>query len=351
MALMILIVFAVNFGQPTRLQAQTTHAATLTAGYDGGTAVNPSDLKGKRIRILNLPKLIGIPYFAATTKGIEQAVSELGNIDLITDAPLEPNVQQQIDIADKYITQGNIDGILFAANDPDAISPVLKKALSKGIHVIGFDADSQVDAREWFVLMANWDAVARAEVDNMVAQVGPEADVALITSSLTAPGQMHWIAEMKKYMAAKYPKLNLVIILPAEEDEQLAMQLTQVILKAYPNVKGIWGLSSVAFPGAVKAVSQAGLCGKIAVVGQSTPNQVKEFIKSGCIKNNILWNPVDLGYAAVYAMRAQVDGALLPGAMTLQAGHLGTLQIINGSEILLGDPFIFTKDNIDQFDF
>ena len=35
----------------------------------------------------------------------------------------------------------------------------------------------------------------------------------------------------------------------------------------------------------------------------------------------------------------------------MKAGKLGDLAVINGSEILLGAPFIFTKENIGDFDF
>ena len=38
------------------------------------------------------------------------------------------------------------------------------------------------------------------------------------------------------------------------------------------------------------------------------------------------------------------------GATTFKAGKLGEMQI-QGSDILLGKPFVFTKENIDQFDF
>jgi ABC-type sugar transport system substrate-binding protein len=43
-----------------------------------------------------------------------------------------------------------------------------------------------------------------------------------------------------------------------QKDQQLAFNKTGEIMKAYPNVKGIIGLSSVAFPGAADAVSRAG---------------------------------------------------------------------------------------------
>jgi ABC-type sugar transport system substrate-binding protein len=322
--------------------------------YDGGQPTNPKDLKGKKIVLADVPKLIGIGYFAATTKGQAEAAAELTKnglpTEVATDAPTEAAIQKQIEFIDNAISRG-VDGILFASNDPVAISPVLRKALKAGIRVVGYDAESQPDAREWFVQQATPDGIAKALIDSMVAEVGKDADIAIVTSSLTAPNQNEWIAEMKKYIAAQGLKLNIVTILPSEEDQQLAFKATGQIVKAYPNVKGIIGLSSVAFPGAADAITQANLIGKIAVTGLSTPNQMKPFVKSGCVKSVVLWNPVDLGYAAIYAMRAVVDGKIKPGATELEAGRLGKLKVIKGSQILLGPPFIFNKDNIDKFDF
>jgi rhamnose transport system substrate-binding protein len=318
------------------------------SSYDGGQPIHPKDLKGKKIVLADVPKLIGIGYFAATSKGEAEAAAELTKnglpTEVTTDAPTEAAIQKQIEYIDNDISRG-MDGILFAANDPTAISPVLRKALKAGVRVIGYDAESQPDAREWFIQQATPEGIAKALIDSLVA------DIAIVTSSLTAPNQNAWIAEMKKYISAQGLKLNIVTILPSEEDQQQAFKVTGQILKAYPSVKGVIGLSSVAFPGAADAITQANLIGKIAVTGLSTPNQMKPFVKSGCVKSVILWNPVDLGYAAIYAMRAVVDGQLKPGDTELDAGRLGKLKLINGSQFLLGPPFIFNQDNIDKFDF
>jgi ABC-type sugar transport system substrate-binding protein len=324
--------------------------------YDGGQPVKPKDLKGKKVVIADVPKVIGIGYFDATSKGIKAGADDLTKsgveFEVTSDAPTEADIGKQIEFLDNAISRG-VDGLMFAANDPVAISPVLRKALKAGIPVIGYDADSEPDARSWFVQQATPDGVAKALIDSLVAEVGKEADIAIVTSSLTAPGQNAWIAEIKKYLAdpANGLKLNIVTILPSEEDQQLAFNKTGEIMKAYPNVKGIIGLSSVAFPGAADAVTRAGKAGKVAVVGLSTPNQMKPFVKSGTVKSVVLWNPLDLGYAASYAMRAQIDGTLKPGATEFEAGKLGKLKIINGSQILLGPPHVFTKDDIDQFNF
>lgn len=343
-----------NQSNAAPLQTMAPTMAGTMAGtampYNGGQTENAKDLKGKKITLVDVPKLVGIGYFAATTKGEAEAAKELGNVDIKTDGAIEAKIEKQVEIIDNYITQG-VDGVLFAANDPVAISPVLKKALKAGIHVVGYDAGSNPDAREWFVQQATPDGIAKAMVDSMIAEVGEKADVAIVTSSLTAPNQNAWIAEMKKYIAASHPGLNIVTTLPSEEDQQLAFKATQDIMKSNPTVKGIFGLSSVAFPGAADAVTQANNCGKVAIVGLSTPNQMRPFVESGCVKSVVLWNPIDLGYAAVYVMRGVVDGTLKPGATEFKAGRLGTLKVINGSELLLGAPFIFTKANIGNFDF
>src|SRR5258705_4586178 len=336
------------------LVASTASAFAADGPYDGGQRANPKDLIGKKVVLADIPKLIGIGYFNATAKGIAEGCADLTKAGLptevTTDAPTEGDIQKQIEFIDNAISRG-VDGIFFAPNDPVAISPVLRKGLKAGIHLIGYDAESQPDAREWFAQMCTPDGVAKALIDDMVSQVGEQADIAIVTSSMTAAGQNAWIAEIKKYIPQAHPKINIVTIVPAEEDQQLAFKRTGEILKAYPSVKGVIGLSSVHFPAAADAITQANLIGKIAVVGQSTPNQMKPFIKSGAVKSDVLWNPVDLGYAAAYAMRAVIDGKLKPGDTELDAGKLGKLKIINGSQILLGPPTVFTKDNVDKYDF
>ena len=64
----------------------------------------------------------------------------------------------------------------------------------------------------------------------------------------------------------------------------------------------------------------------------------------------ILWKTEDLGYLTVEAAVALVKGTLKPGDKTFKAGSLGEFEI-KGDHILLGKPFVFNKDNIDQFNF
>src|SRR5271156_1249215 len=253
-------------------------AAAAAKPYDGGQPTNPPDKAGKEITLVDVPKLIGIGYFNATTKGMQDAAKELGNVKVTTDGPTEAKIDEQIKFIDNYITRG-VDGILFAANDPVAIAPVLKKALSKGIHVVGYDANSTPDAREWFVNQAQFNGIAKAMIDSMAKEAGEDASFAIVTSTFTTPNQARWINEMSAYAAKCHPKMTWLETVEAQEDNNLSFnQATTLINKHGDKLKGIFGMTSVATPASAEAVTKAGQCGKIAVVGLATPNAMKPYV-------------------------------------------------------------------------
>ena len=59
----------------------------------------------------------------------------------------------------------------------------------------------------------------------------------------------------------------------------------------------------------------------------------------------------DLGYRALHAAHAAGIGALKAGDTSFNAGRLGALTVDPSGAIILGKPFVFTKENVDQFDF
>jgi rhamnose transport system permease protein len=73
-------------------------------------------------------------------------------------------------------------------------------------------------------------------------------------------------------------------------------------------------------------------------------------VHAGVVQAVVLWNTHDLGYLTVYAADALANGRLKRGDTSLEAGKLGKIEV-RGDNIILGAPFVFTKDNIDRFDF
>lgn len=304
----------------------------------------------KVIRVALLPKIKGIPYFTSCFNGAKEAATEIGNIELIYDGPIDGDPRKQAEMIEQWIVD-RVDVICISPNAPDVVANAMKDAQAQGIHVLTWDADSASETRSFFINQATSQAIGLGMVNAMIQDVGGEAvegDVVIISSDATSDNQNSWIDVMKPALAQS--RLHLQTIkYPGENSSQALADATDVIRK-FPELKGIFGISSVSFPGAAEAVEQTGKSGAIQVVGLSTPNSMKSFVERGTVKSVVLWNTVDLGYLTVHAAHAIAHGNLKPGDTTFSAGRLGNLTI-SKDNILLGDILIFNKQNINQFNF
>jgi rhamnose transport system substrate-binding protein len=312
-----------------------------------GTGPVSSGLKTYTIGMM--PKFTSDPYFVAVHNGALKAAKEL-HVNLLWDGPVNADVSAQSDIIDRW-TQQHVDAITLSANDPNALAPALKRAMRAGIKTSTFDADVSPDAREFFLNQTTFAGMGQTMVNMMAEQTGGKGKFLIVTAVLTAPNQNRWIAEMKTYIAAKYPQMQIEAILPGNEDLAMSRDVTLNYLRSHPDTTGVFCVTGIATPGVAEAVKQLGLQGKVVVTGLGVPSLVRPYIKDGSIKEVCLWNPFNLGYAAIYMVKAQLDGTLKPGATVLHAGSLGDLKFISPDTILLGPPLIFTKQNIDQFHF
>jgi rhamnose ABC transporter rhamnose-binding protein len=317
-------------------QKQSSSSGAAPSGTTGG----------KQITVALMPKLVGIDYFNACEKGAKEAAKELG-VELVYDGPTIGDVTKQAEMLDTWIVR-KFDVIGVASNDPHALAPTLKKAMEKGIKVITWDADSDADSRQYFVNQATFEGIGSGLVDAMAEQIGGKGEVAIISGSTTAANQKTWMEFMRKRITEKYPEMKIVTVQYPEEDQLMAVTKTQDVIKAYPNLKGIFGITSVAFPGAAEAVQQAGKTGQIAVTGLSTPKSMKQYVENGVVRVFLLWNAVDLGYLSVHVAKKLTESDTLPEKFT--AGRLGEIEV-KGQEVLLGPPIRFTKENIGEFDF
>jgi len=155
---------------------------------------------------------------------------------------------------------------------------------------------------------------------------------------------------MRKEIAENYSGMEELPIIATEEDQELAFTKVQKALKANPDLKGIFGITSVSLPGAAEAVRSLGLTDKVVVTGLGLPNTMRTYVKDGTVDTFILWNPIDLGYLTVYAAKLIDDGKLKAGVAEFEAGRLGKTKV-RKDEILLGPPKEFNAGNIDDFDF
>ena len=322
--------------------------SVTSAGAASAPTAGPQSAAVSRPVIAMMPKAKGDPYFVSCRAGAEEAARELG-VDLIWDGPTGLDAARQNELVENWITRG-VDVIAVAVENRGGISNVLRKARDRGIKVLTWDADAEADARDYFVNQATAEGIGTTLTDEAARLLGERGEFAVITGALTAANQNEWISFIRKRLAEKYPNLKLALIRPSDDDRDKAFAETQTILRVAPNVKLVMAISAPAVPGAAEAVRQAGRRGDVRVIGLSLPNINKPYVHDGTVQTVVLWNTADLGYLTVHAAAQLAQARLAPGTPTMEAGRLGTIQI-RDTQIVLGPPLRFTRQNIDRYDF
>ena len=295
-----------------------------------------------------LPKAKGNAYFISCKAGAEKAAKELG-VELLFDGPTDSNAAKQNEIVENWITLG-VDAIAVAAENKEGISTALRKAQKQGIKVLTYDADALPDARSFFVNQATPQGIGFALMDEAARLMNNEGEFAIITASLTAANQREWEKHIRTRLATKYPKMKIVAMRPCDDLKDKAQSEATALMSANPSLKLIMAICSPGVPGAAEAVKQAGKTGQVKVIGLGLPNENKRYVHEGVTDAVILWNTEDLGYLTIQAAVALAKDQLKQGDKEFKAGKLGTFEIV-GDNILLGKPFIFTKENIARFNF
>ena len=336
--------------KPIAVASALVAALSLLSGC--GESTGPQKAGGKAasrpIGIAMMPKLVPIPYFRACEKGAREAAKELGGkVQFVYDGPATDSDEKQQQILDTWIAR-KYDVIAVAPVNPESITNRLKKALDRGLHVVTYDADA-ASAREFFINQGTYDDIAKTLVDIMAEGIGDKGQVVIISGSRTAANQREWMKRMLPHMAEKHPDMKMVEDFYPGEDHAEAVKAAQRALTKYPELKGIFGITSVSLPASAEAVRQAKAAGHIFVTGLATPNDMREYVKDGTVKRFALWNAVDLGYLTVYAGYYLAQGKL-PKDGEIEAGRLGKIRVKDG-EVLLGPPAVFSRENIDNFDF
>lgn len=336
---------------PTTSAPSTTNPTAAPAAAANPTApAAQQPAAGGKTYVL-IPKNLGNPYFDTANKGAQQAAGELG-VKVLYQGSAVADPAQQVQLVNSLIAQ-NLAGLAIAANDQDALMPVGKAAMEAGIPTISWDATIAPGGRTAHITQGLPDAIAGTQLKLMAELMNGEGKFAILSATSQAPNQTLWL----KYMAEElkkpdYAKLELVTTVYGDDEDEKSYNEAQGLLKTYPDLKGILSPTTVGIAAAARAVKDAGKIGKVMVTGLGTPNQMREYVKSGASPKFTLWNPYNLGYLAIYTLDLVAKGQLKGTAgETFKAGMLGDYKVGEDGLIVLGPLTIFDKENIDTFDF
>ncbi len=324
-------------------------ALALTACSSGSGSSSGSG-GDKNYKITFLPKNLGNPYFDTSDKGGETAIKSFGGTYNQV-GPSTATADAQVSYINT-LTQQQVGAIVLSANDPTALGSALTQAKSAGVKIVTFDSDTDAKYRDVFVNQATAEGIAKVQVDIITKEIGDSGEVAILSAAANATNQNAWIELMKKDLAANHPNVKLVDTVYGNDDDQTSFDKTAALLQTHPDLKGIISPTTVGVAAAARYLSTSDAKGKVKLTGLGTPNQMREFVKDGTVDEFALWNPEDLGYLAAFAAKALIDGTITgKKGDSFEAGKLGKFTVGDKGTVLLGDPYVFNKDNIDKFNF
>lgn len=334
----------------------TTKAASTTAGTASSAAgpATPATPAGG-LKISVLPKAINNPYFDASFEGAKKACEEI-KAECEYVGPSESTGAAQLEFLSTLI-QKKPDAIVISAADANAVTPALKQAAAAGITIVTYDADvADASARSLMITPSSTELIGAQQVKWASELAGPEGgEVAILSAAATAENQNKWIDVMKAELKKpEYAKLKLVDTVYGDDDAAKSAEKAAGLLQAHPKLKVIIAPTTVGIREAGKYISGSQYKGKVHVTGLGLPSEMAAYVKDGTVQKFGLWNPVDLGYIAVHAASQIKAGSLKPasgGKFTAGTFEGGELTIGEKNNVVVGPPFEFNKENIDQFKF
>lgn len=316
-----------------------------------GSAASTGSSGGKKLAFV--VKSTGNPYMERMIDGFKDVASKLGHTVVVKE-PEQPTAEAQISMINEVVAQ-KVDGIAVAANDPDALQPILSKAKEKGIKVVSCDSSVNAQSRDVHVNQADPVAIGKALVEAAYDMTGGKGEFAILSATSQATNQNAWIAQMKEVLKnSKYANLKLDKIAYGDDLRDKSTTEMEGLLKSYPNLKCVVSPTTVGLAAASKVLVDQGYAEKIKITGLGLPSEMATYIEKGVCPYMYLWNPIDVGKLTAYTLDALAQGKI-KGEMgeTFEAGDMGSKKVTTaadgGTEILLGDPFKFDKENIGQW--
>lgn len=277
--------------------ASTAAASGAQASESSAAATGDLGTVGFSISTLNNP------FFVSMADGAKSKAKELGIGLTVVDAGNDA-AKQSTDIED--LVAKKIKVLIVNPVDSSSVAPTVKDAINAGIKVIAVDRYVEGKIQDCFIGTDNIKAGETAG-KYFLEKVGQNAKIAVLEG---IPGSSSAIERNQGFLNAIKGKVDIVASQTANYDRSQGLTVTENILQAHPDIKGILSANDEMALGAVQAVEAANkVPGKdILISGFDAGDDARKAVKDGKMIFTVEQQTTKMGQTAVQSAQQMMQG-------------------------------------------
>lgn len=284
----------------------------------------------KQIRIIYVLKTIDDTnsFWSALIGGAKMAAKEY-NVDLKIVAPkTEDDYKWQNELIEKAINE-KPDSIVLCPADYSETTEMAKKIMENKIKLVFIDSKVNENVQDALVATDNFLAGQKmgAYMKQFIKEDTKIAIMAHVKTSSTA------IQREKGLRTALGEEAERIVDVEfCDSSFQKAFDLTEEIMKKYPDVNMIAGLNEYSSVGVARAIKSMGLTNKVKVIGFDSSIEEIELLEEGVFQGIVIQKSFNMGYLGIEQ------------AVNLVNGKKVEANLDSGSQLITKDN-MYTEEN------
>ena len=262
--------------------------------------------RSNKKRIGVVPKAVAHVFWQSVHAGAVAAGREADIEIEWKGPPTETEFARQIEIVDSMIN-ARVDGIVLAPTEATSLVGVVERAAKEGIPLAIFDSGINTEEYVSFVATNNYNAgvLAAEQMGEILSGDGKIIIVKMV------PGSSSTMEREKGFedtLASKFPGIEIVDWKYCMSDRAKALAVTENMLTAHPEAQALFASAEPATVGAAQALKSRELTGKVKMVGFDSSDTIEKDLRDGVINSLVVQDPFNIGYTAVKAVIAKLNG-------------------------------------------
>jgi simple sugar transport system substrate-binding protein len=291
------------------------------------------------MRIVVIVKALGNAWFDRMADGVRE-VARTDGLDATALGADDVDPAKQIELVRDAIRE-HPAAIVVVPNSQEAIADVLGDARRAGIVVVTHESSGQPNADADLEPFDNG-AYGRLMMSELAAAMGQRGSYISFIGGRELKSHVEWIEAAHRFALDSCPGITRLGE-PIETGElaDVAYEATRQVLASGAEVAGFLGGGSTDVIGVARAIREAGLQDRTAVMGTSIPSMAGDDVADNAIDKIFFWDPALAGQALVrLAARLAMGERLGAGADLGVAGYENLAVDPNAGITLLGNAWL-----------